>query len=102
MEEESLDKHLGRQWPGGAAPRLLIQARPRWPLRGTDGAAVAHSRLLLPGTDWVPWPPGRQRENLLLLFSQLARVSANRAPPSQAATLLSCYDPVSLRGQGKG
>lgn len=50
------------------------------------------------------WPQGRQREgNLLLLFSQLAWVSANRAPPSPrqphycpSVTLLG---PVCFRGQ---
>lgn len=51
-----------------------------WPLQITPAA---------PGTSSDYWPQGRQSENLLLLFSgfsQLARVSARRAPPSEPAS----------------
>lgn len=93
MEEGILDKHLGWQWHSQvAALGPMNQAGPRWPLRAMDGAV--HFPSLWPTLDWIHWPQGRQRENLLLLFSQPARVPANRAPPSQAATSLSFYDPV--------
>lgn len=100
MEEDSLDKHLAVAQVGGPASDESGQTT--LASEGHFPSAVADSRLLQPGTDWVPWPWGRQRENRLLLFCQLARVSANRAPPSQAATSPSCCDPVRRRGQAAG
>lgn len=57
--------------------------------------AMAHSRLLQQSLG-LTQPTSSRAGNLLLLFSQLAPVSANRAPPGQpaAATLLSFYGPV--------